>query len=371
MKKKYSLKTRIAAFSIIGFIFLSLFLLIMEVVFRNNDKYGRAGFSFDKNLIWRQKRNLTGQKPYGQGQVGKDPFVLRFNNEGFRGADFSKEKPEGTTRVMVLGDSYTAGLDYPDDKIFTGLLENELNEEGLGKFEVLNVASPAWGTDQHYIYWFTEGIEYQPDYLLMMIAPNDMREMYNKGLVKLVEGEVETIQPYYSKKAKIGWYLANRSSFFQYLQQKVLKTSYGDFLKIFHTFPVNYGVKDSADWDAPIYLKETFPEIEETYELFEVMINDLAESCSQQGTKLLIAKIPIKAEFDGTYETEEHDPQKITGMLDSIAHKNDIPFLNLNERLVKKDNPLEIFMHWEYHFNETGHAFTAGQLETFIKENLN
>ncbi len=366
--KKYSRRVKIAGFLLIGGLFTFVLLTIGEVACRYNANYGRAGFQFDKNLIWRLNKNFVGQKAYAQGKVpGKEPFVLELNNGGFRGEDFRKKKGSDTKRIMMMGDSYTAGLDYPDDEIFTGAFEKMLNGGGGTNYEVMNVSCPAWGTDQQYQYWFTEGVKYAPDYLIIMIAPNDMRELYNKKLITLQpNGEVVVNKATLPRKERWGWYLATKSSFFQYLQKKVLKTNYGDFFKVFHYYPVNYGKKDSTDWDAPIYLKEPFHEIEQTYVLFEKLLIDLMASCEEMGTKVMLAKIPAKVEFDGSYASEEFDPQIISRMLKEIAERQDVPFLDLNASLAEGSDPLRVFMSWEYHFNKVGHDFTAQQLYSFF-----
>lgn len=369
--KKYSKRVKVVAVLLISSLFILVAFLIGEISCRYDDRYGRAGFQFDKNLIWRLNKNFMGQKAYAQGKVpGKEPFVLDMNNRGFRGKNFRHQKEDGTKRILVLGDSYTAGLDYPDEEIFTGVFERMLNEGGDIKYEVMNVSCPAWGTDQQYQYWFTEGIKYRPDYVIIMTAPNDLRELYNKKLVTLQpDGEVEVHRATLPWKEKWGWYLATKSSFYQYLQKKVLKTNYGDFFKVFHYYPVNYGKKDSTDWDAPNYLKEPFDEIEQTYVLFEKLLENLTESCDKMGAKVMLAKIPAKVEFDGSYQSEEFDIQIINRRLKEVTNRQNIPFLDLNESLNGSEDPLRIFMSWEYHFNKVGHDFTAEQLYTFFNQN--
>lgn len=365
-KTKKSIK--IVGSLIILFILTTLAFLVFEFALRPNPEFGRVGYQFDKDLIWRQNKRLTAQKHYAQGKVaGKEPFTLKFNKRGFRGKNFPKKKSKDVKRIMILGDSYTAGLDYPYDEIFTTLLETQLNQEDQ-KYEVMNVSCPAWGTDQHYAYWIKEGIKYQPDYLIIMMSPNDMREMYNKKLIHFDNNNLRLQQADLPWKEKWGWYLACRFSLFQYLQKKVLKTDYGNFFKIFHYYPVNYGKKDSTDWDAPIFLKEPFKEVEETYVLFEKILNEIIASGNKIGAKLLLCKLPIKVEFDGSYETEEHAPEKITEMIEQVAKRNQIPLLNLNQILKKEADPLHVFMSWEYHYNKAGHDFVGKHLFPFFKE---
>ncbi len=369
---QYSKKIRYTAFCLMGIVLCLMIFLALEVVFRFNPEYGRAGFAFDTDLIWRLNKGLVATKAYAMGQAGKDPFVLKFNNRGFRGEKFRKRKSAHKQRILVIGDSYTAGLDYPDSEIFTGQLERELNKNPDTQYEVLNASCPAWGTDQHYTYWETEGKQYAPDYVMVMVAPNDMREMYNKKLVAIdSQGDIDRQRAALPIRERVGWYLATKSSFFQFLQKKVFKTNYGDFLKIFHYYPVNYGKKDSTDWDLPIFLKDPFPEVAASYQMCEKLLTTIDQDCKEMGAKFMVGIIPTKAEFDGSYEkTGEHQPGKVAMFLDSITRQHQIPFLNLYDINAQEEDPLAIFMSWEYHFNKAGHDFTAKHLVPFVKGNL-
>lgn len=366
----YKRSTKFLGYLIIASLFLIVILFALEFAFRFHPKYGRIGFQYDKNLIWRLNANLAAEKPYAQGQVeGKKPFTLRFNKDGFRGKRIEKEREEGVQRIMILGDSYAAGLDYPNEEIFSSILEHKLNNNGR-KFEVMNISSPAWGTDQHYIYWREEGIHYKPDYLIIAFSPNDMREMYNKKLVQLNQNKVQINAVELPSTEKIGWYLGCRSSLFQYIQKKIILRRYGSFENLYYHYPVNYGLKDSTDWDAPIFLNEPFEDVIRTYQLFEQLLKEIKLSCEAIETKVVLVKLPIEVEFDGSYETEEHDPDKISTTLDIIATKLDIPFLNLNDLLKEKEKPLDVFMSWEYHYNSAGHQFVGNELYQFMKVNI-
>lgn len=104
--RKYSIRIRIIGSTIIALVLLLLILIGIEVIFRVQPKYGRSLFQYDDHLIWRLKKNFSGMKSWGE-----DHFLLSFNKQGFRGDDFVKQKQKGVTRIMVIGDSYTAGLD--------------------------------------------------------------------------------------------------------------------------------------------------------------------------------------------------------------------------------------------------------------------
>ena len=371
---EYSSTVRRTAYAIIGSILCSLLFLGLEALFRFNPEYGRPGFQFDKRLIWRLHAGLTAQKAYAMGQVPeREPFVLRFNRQGFRGYEFRKKKMPGTTRILLVGDSYTAGLDYPDGEVFADLLERRLNEGARGTdYEVFNASCPAWGMDQYYVYLTEEGLSYQPDYVIVVSAPNDFREMYNKGLVEVDDrANIIVHRAWLPHKERFGWWLATQFSFFQFLQQKVFHSTYGDFFRLFRYYSVNYGKQDSADWNIPLYLEQPFQEVLESDRMYEALLAGLKSRCEEQGAALLLAKIPNRWEFDGSYDREGLDPDRMWKVMGAAAEGRRIPFLNLNEKLKAEDEPLRIFMAWEYHFNRAGHDFAAEHLYDFFKDNEN
>ncbi len=360
---------KITAYVLFLGLFVAVALLATEVYFRFQPDYGRAGFSYDPVLFYRLTPGLVAQKPYAWGKVGREPFVLRFNKQGFRGPNFKKTKPEGVTRILVLGDSYTAGLDYPDDEIFTTQLAQQLTAAGQ-KVEVLNASCPAWGGDQEYLYWRDEGKALKPDLLVVVFSPNDLREMWNKGLVRMgADGGLIVKAPVLPKEELNGWKWASRSSFYQYLQKKYYETQYGDFLRVFNFYPVNYGFRDSTDWDMPLYLSASFPALDSSYVLYERLLKEMQQDVQGWGGKMALVKIPTRYEFDESY-TKEADlsPTAVETRIADLTTRNNIPFLNLNQSLRADTTatPMRIFMDWEYHFDKDGHDFTASQMAPFL-----
>ncbi|MFB6217253.1 MAG: hypothetical protein ABEJ72_09890, partial [Candidatus Aenigmatarchaeota archaeon] len=51
--------------------------------------------------------------------TGVHSFKVTINRKGLRGPDFSREKPSNTTRILVVGDSFTFGLGVNMSDVFT------------------------------------------------------------------------------------------------------------------------------------------------------------------------------------------------------------------------------------------------------------
>lgn len=369
-----SRSVRLTAYFLFVGLMLAAVVLGLELYFRSHPSYGRAGFTFDRHLIYRLTPDLQAQKPYAWGQVGKPPFLLRFNNQGFRGPDIERKKPARVKRILVLGDSYTAGLDYPDDEIFTAQWETKLNARGTQQYQVINASCPAWGTDQQYIYWKTAGKTLQPDLVVVMFSPNDLRETWNHRLVRTEpqSGEITCKKASLKLDERLGWKLAARSSFFQFLQFEVLNKNYGDFLRVFRFYPVHYGQEDSTDWDRPLFLKSPFAEIDSSYQLIGHLLRDIQNDCAAYGGEVHLVKLPIELEVDDTYaDSTVFDRMIIEKRLEQVAAEHQIPYHNLNAALRQHPDPAAIFMDWEFHYDKDGHDWVAEQLFDHLKLSSN
>jgi hypothetical protein len=81
-------------------------------------------------------------------KLGRYGGRVETNKFGMRAPAYSVEKPAGTFRILMLGDSTLYGGSYVDqDGLYARLLEKKLNElPGLpGKIEVLNMGVNGWG----------------------------------------------------------------------------------------------------------------------------------------------------------------------------------------------------------------------------------
>lgn len=100
----------------------------------------------------------------------------RTNSLGFREREFNAAKADGTTRICVLGDSMTVGMEVDPQYTYTRQLENALNKREPGKFEVLNCAMSGYGTGQEYLLYRTKVQQLQPDVLIISYNIGDAED---------------------------------------------------------------------------------------------------------------------------------------------------------------------------------------------------
>jgi hypothetical protein len=108
---------------------------------------------------------------------------LVINSEGMADREYPVIKPDGTLRVALLGDSFTASEYLPEEEKFEGILEAELTESLGSAVEILNFGVSATGTWNQLQIFHLKAAKYRPDVtLLVFFWGNDIRD--NIGQLK-------------------------------------------------------------------------------------------------------------------------------------------------------------------------------------------
>lgn len=91
---------------------------------------------------------IPGKKGWNVYPTGRQ--WVEINSHGYRDDEWITDKPAGTVRVAVLGDSYVAAMEVPEEQRMSELLEARLNAEcgGGARYEVLNFGITGYGTAQ-------------------------------------------------------------------------------------------------------------------------------------------------------------------------------------------------------------------------------
>jgi carbamoyltransferase len=103
-------------------------------------------------------------------------YLVRANGSGFRcNHEFIREKRLGCRRVLLFGDSFSAGDGVSNEKRYGDLLQTL-----IPNLQVFNFALPATGTDQQYLAYreFAAGIEH--DALLISVLVENVRRVVSR-----------------------------------------------------------------------------------------------------------------------------------------------------------------------------------------------
>jgi lysophospholipase L1-like esterase len=131
-------------------------------------------------------------------------YLVRVNESGFRcDHAFSRAKTPGRRRVLLFGDSFTAG-----DGVSNGKRYGDLLEEKVPDVEVYNFGLPGTGTDQHLLAWREFARDIDHDLLIIAVLVENIRRVaaryryysneqgervcYAKPHFRLLDGELVT-----------------------------------------------------------------------------------------------------------------------------------------------------------------------------------
>ncbi len=112
---------------------------------------------------------------------------IRINSLGFLGEEVSKTKPEGTIRIVTLGDSGTFGIweswprliefdNYPDS------LRDELAHHGVKKVQVINAGVLGYTSSNGLRMLMTQVLDLEPDIITVRFTYNDYSYIRNPCL---------------------------------------------------------------------------------------------------------------------------------------------------------------------------------------------
>jgi len=155
-----------------------VFLLILELVLALfwpqkivRHTYQAENGQYHPVIGWVNKPGISGRVIVSDKMV----FNRTHNSRGLRSLrEIPYEKPAGTKRVLILGDSFTWGMGVNDGDIISEQLQRRAGE----KFEVINGSVIGYGTDQELLWLTEEGLKYKPDLVVLAFYPwNDYEEI--------------------------------------------------------------------------------------------------------------------------------------------------------------------------------------------------
>lgn len=110
---------------------------------RNNVPINNAGFMvqspFD-DIYWALQPDLDTSFKLAR---------LTTNSHGLADREYPLQKPAGSYRIAVLGDSYSMASGVDTDKSFHALLENKMNENSKHPYEIINFAVGGFGLERY------------------------------------------------------------------------------------------------------------------------------------------------------------------------------------------------------------------------------
>lgn len=333
---------------------------------------------------------------FGQPYLGPEGGAvhIEINAQGMRGPEVSAQKAEGTTRILLLGDSYTFGYGVSLEESYPGLIRTRYAAEGR-PVEVINAAYTAGASaDTAYAWMLDEGFGYQPDLVIYaLFAGNDLQDLYldgweepdARGLPRRVvdnnsfaldDGRLRATTPGYAtvgaeqiyrvpllrnSEAAVAFYVLGSSTYTRAMDS-------GRFDGLFPAERERSRIQESFDLIFPVYFAAAWsPEMAARDEAMRALIAGLAAESAAQGAQFALILIPLPHEVNPAYIPQGVSMQR--SYYDSLIpwlEGQGIAYLDLPSAMRADPGPYYPDPLTDFHMTPAGNAFTAGQLYAWI-----
>ncbi|MBS3159154.1 SGNH/GDSL hydrolase family protein [Candidatus Woesearchaeota archaeon] len=177
---------------------------MIDVYSKHKDLLKSGNFDFENKqyvvhpfLGWVPKPNFAKEWQdellTDKGAIGVLVTDIKQNSQGLSSTkEYSKNKPNSTVRIAMLGDSYTQGADVSHPFSYPAILE-QITENT----EVLNFGVSGYGVDQMYLRFLNETLEFNNDAVIMGIYIDDIQrsahtcKYYLKPKFEVKDGSLE------------------------------------------------------------------------------------------------------------------------------------------------------------------------------------
>jgi lysophospholipase L1-like esterase len=149
-----------------------------RVVFAGESREWCCGPEVERAGVRRFEPRASFAHCYSGGGAGLDAdgcVTYGINAEGWRGPDFSVEKPAGAYRIVILGDSFTFGEGTPDALVYPARLGEMLRERRAdGRWiEVVNLGFPGEDVRDALATYRRYARRLAPDFVVLQWNTND------------------------------------------------------------------------------------------------------------------------------------------------------------------------------------------------------
>jgi hypothetical protein len=316
------------------------------------------------------------------------------NRHGLRGKDVSLSKPKGTSRILVLGDSYTFGVYVDDEETYPAVLEQLLHQKSQ-KVEVLNAGyTDGWSPDEHYAWLINHGLAFDPDLIVYgFFVGNDVEEIHSEDWIERDERGLPTrivnnsiwVDDLGRIRSKVKDSKTVGTAFVYSIP--ILRESH---LLVLLNHKINALSDQLFHVDAPAIqtewcCKNPFPMIlrektdnsstAENEQIFLQIVRGMADIARQHGSQFLVLMIPINFQVESSFLDTgkvvlgpgEHKVRRnFFDELKPFLDASKIEYVDLLQAM--KATPGSYFpKNGEVHFSPGGHRFAALTLNRYLE----
>jgi hypothetical protein len=138
------------------------------------------GWYGEIEVMYRDTGDFLGREHVPGARSVAKGLPVAFNRFGMPDRDYAKEKPAGTFRVALVGDSYAVGLGIPPDSTWEARVEARLSAAppaGYGRAEILNFSVGGYRTVQRVYAAESRALDFSPDAVFFLCHENDLASL--------------------------------------------------------------------------------------------------------------------------------------------------------------------------------------------------
>ena len=297
---------------------------------------------------------VSGDVPYSE--LGTDQWVIsdpdlgyrlnprhpETNTLGLRNPEISVEKPAGMKRILVVGDSISAGADG-----FVAILREKLRD----RVQVINCAVPGYTLYQERVYIERDLLRLEPDLVILQYCTNDHHKFLHR-----FDPEAQLL---ITEEARWVMVADGNDPLFWLPHNSYLAFRLRLALLSWHTRQ-----KSDYPWDrlpdfAAAWRDESWGEFRRHFIAIHEVVTDA-------GSGLVLIAAPLAAQFDPGMLA--HDPEYVLKpqlKLAALCKEANVPMLDLY-RVFYQKRGWGLYQGDGIHFSAKGHQVTADALMEFL-----
>jgi lysophospholipase L1-like esterase len=280
----------------------------------------------------------------------------RVNNWGFIGKDRSIDKPEGSYRIIVVGDSFTEAVQVDSDKNYCSLLETLLGQ----RYEVINTGLSDYSPKLEYMYLREKLVHFGPDRIMLQLFANDVHDDYRHRAME--EGPFN-LGPRRS-------FIYNHSKFYHYClrqREKLREKLFG-----------KRGTVEDTNIDKFFFMKKGNQALKtRLWAVTEQYLSRIKELADGRGIRLSVFIIPMESQISppdqmsmaSQFYFKEPPTDDFEKAVRMFCEANKVDFIDM--LTVFRDNKkLDLYFEKEGHLTELGHNLVAETLYEYLQNLL-
>lgn len=315
---------------------------------------------FNETRGWANKTSQTIPSKGREFDVDVD-----FNSLGMRGPEVSEKAP-GTTRILMVGDSFTMGWSVEDKDLFLRVLESGLVADGH-KVEILNGGTEGYATDQELLWLEEVGAKLKPDYVVLLPYVNDVYWNLTDKYAHRVkcrfevtaDGGVRRVTSTLPRGEEPGWFKRH--------------TSIGNMAYMFSIVGEQAPHKQGGNPLESMALLSSPPQkIQEAWKITDALVGEFSKRVRAMGAKPVAMLVPNKWEIDAeapiaslqlaSYSKSDLAPSKPTDHFKATCEAAGFDVIDPRPALKARHAEGPVYFTHDWHWNEDGNRVVAAEL---------